>query len=222
MIRHFDIELTELKRSIATMGNLVERSVTIAIEAINHPNVEAREQCRSLEDQLDQMETSIEDNCHRIIALQRPAVGELRLVIAAMRITAELEQMGDRAESVAKRAASIAKGTLVENPPELTTLCALVQSMARHTLESFIAGNLALAKGVMVDEDESDHLTKQCYIWIQGAMARQSSVIKEYTHLLRAVAHLEHIADLAVVIAEETVYLYRGVNIRHHHEDLPS
>lgn len=221
MMRHFDLELAELKRSLVTMGNLVERSLAVAVEAINHPNVGAREQCRTLEDQLDQMENTIEDTCHKLIALQRPAVGELRLVIAAMRITSELEQMGDRAESIAKRAASIAKGTLVENPPELPELGTLVQGMARHTLESFVSGNLAMAKGVLVDEDESDHLTKQCYRWIQDAMGRTPERIKEYTHLLRAVGHLEHIADVAVVIAEETVYLHRGLNIRHHHETLP-
>ena len=218
MMRHFDLELAELKRSIITMGNLVERSLAVAVEAINRPNVTAREQCRTFEEQLDQMENAIEDTCHKLIALQRPAVGELRLVIAAMRITTELEQMGDRAESIAKRAASIAKGTLVENPPELPVLGELVQGMARHTLESFVSGNLVLAKGVLVDEDESDHLTKQCYRWIQEAMARTPGQIKEYTHVLRAVGHLEHLADIAVVIAEETVYLHRGLNIRHHHE----
>lgn len=219
-IRHFDLELADLKRSLVTMGNLVERALAIAVTAINKPDTAAREQCRSIEDQLDQLDTAIEDRCHQIIALQKPAVGELRLVIAAMRITSELEQMGDRAESVAKRAASIAKGTLVENPPQLATLGDLVQNMVRHTLESFITGNLSQAKGVMVDEDESDHLTKECYHWIQEAMGRRPDLIREYSHLLRAVAHLEHIADVAVTIAEESVYIYRGTNIRHQHDVL--
>jgi phosphate transport system protein len=185
MMRHFDLELADLKRSLITMGNLVERSLAVAVEAINHPNVSAREQCRSFEDQLDQMENAIEDTCHKLIALQRPAVSELRLVIAAMRITSELEQMGDRAESISKRAASIAKNTLIENPPELPALGELVLGMVRHTLESFLSGNLIMAKGVIVDEDESDHLTKECYHRIQEAMARNPALIKEYTHLLR-------------------------------------
>lgn len=220
MIRHFDLELAELKRTLVTMGNLVEQSLGVAVGAINRPTLQAREQCRALDDQLDALETAIENRCHQIIALQQPAAGELRLVISTMRITSDLEQMGDHAESIAKRAASIAKHTLVENPPELAALGDLVRAMVGHTLESFVAGNLAMAKGVMVDEDEADHLTKRCYEWIQGAMARQPGQIKEYTHLLRAVGLLEHIADIAVAIAEETVYIHRGLSIRHQHGTL--
>jgi phosphate uptake regulator len=64
-IRHFDLELADLKRSLVSMGNMVERSLSIAVEAIIRPTVEAREQCRVLEEQLDTLETAIEDRCHR-------------------------------------------------------------------------------------------------------------------------------------------------------------
>jgi phosphate transport system protein len=221
-LRHFDLELAELKRSLATMGNLVEQSLAVAVQAIDRPDIGAREQCRTFEDQIDALETAIEERCQQIIALQNPLAGELRLVLSAMRVTTELEQMGDHAESLAKRAAAIARSdATLEIPTALEALGALTLTMARHTLEAFIAGNLGLAKGVMIDEDEADDLTKQCYEWIQEAMQRQPQHIRDYTNLIRAAGLLEHIADVAVSIAEETVYLYRGMNVRHHHEALP-
>ena len=219
-IRHFDLDLAELKRSLVSMGNMVERSLSIAVEAIIRPTVEAREQCRVLEEQLDTLETAIEDRCHQIIALQQPMAGELRLVIAAMRITSDLEQVGDLAESVAKRASFIARNKGAEIPPQIETLGRLALGMQRHSMEAFISGNLNLARGVITDEDHSDALTKQCYEGLQNLMRSDPDRIREYTHLLRAASQLEHIADVAVSIAEETVYIYRGTNIRHHHEEL--
>jgi phosphate transport system protein len=220
-IRHFDLDLAELKRSLVNMGNLVERSLTIAIEAIQRPQVEAREQCRVIEEQLDTLETAIEDRCHQIIALQQPMAGELRLVISAMRITSDLEQVGDLAESVAKRASFIARHQLVDNPTAIQALSNVVLTMVRHAMEAFVTGNLALARGVITDEHQADALTKECYEGIQERMQEQSDKIREYTHLLRAASLLEHIADIAVSIGEETVYIYRGTNIRHHHDTIP-
>ena len=220
LIRHFDVELAELKRSLVSMGNLVEKSLSIAVEAIIKPTIEARDQCRVLEEQLDTLETVIEDRCHQIIALQQPMAGELRLVIASMRITSDLEQIGDLAESLAKRASFIARNQAVVNPAAIETLGRLVLGMIRHAMESFITGNLELAKGVLTDEDHSDDLTKLCYEDIQKSMQKESGRIREYTHLLRGASLLEQAADIAVSIAEETVYLYKGTNIRHHHEQL--
>jgi phosphate transport system protein len=220
-IRHFDLDLAELKRSLVNMGNLVERSLGIAVDAILRPTVEAREQCRVIEEQLDTLETAIEDRCHQIIALQQPMAGELRLVISSMRITSDLEQVGDLAESVAKRASYIARHQLVDNPTAISPLGAVVLSMVRHAMEAFVTGNLALARGVITDENQADALTKQCYEGIQTRMQERNDQIREYTHLLRAASLLEHIADIAVSIGEETVYIYRGTNIRHHHDILP-
>lgn len=219
-IRHFDLELADLKRSLVSMGNMVERSLSIAVEAIIRPVVEAREQCRVLEEQLDTLETAIEDRCHQIIALQQPMAGELRLVIAAMRITSDLEQVGDLAESVAKRASYIARNKGAEIPPQIETLGRLTLGMQRHSMEAFITGNLNLARGVITDEEHSDTLTKQCYEQLQNLMRVDPDRIREYTHLLRAASQLEHIADVGVSIAEETVYIYKGTNIRHHHEQI--
>ncbi len=212
--RHLELELVELKRSLAGMGDLVVQALTLATEAIQSPRAEVREQARAIEDRLDTLDQTVEDRCQKIIALQAPMASDLRLLIAALRITAELEQMGDLAESVSKRAAYIARHQRIDNPPEVERLCATVATTVRQCLQAIGDTDRALVRGVVENEDRSDDLTKACYEGIQARMAAQPALIREYTHLLRAVAHLEHIADLALSIAEESVYIHRGTLIR--------
>jgi phosphate transport system protein len=217
LIRHFDLELADLKRSLMTMSNLVERSLIVAIEAILHPNTTARETCSAIEKELDDLENAIEDRCHNIIALQQPMANELRLVIAAMRITSDLEQIGDLSESLAKRGAFIASHSGAVIPEELSPLCALVQKMQRQAMDAFVSGDLSIADMIVTEEKTTDDQTKACYKAIQKLMVDNPERIQEYTHLLRAASLLEHIADVITSIADETVYLYKGVISRHQH-----
>lgn len=218
--RHFELEIAELKRSLVGMGNLVEQSLSASVDAILCPRVDAREQARLLEERLDAMDTAIEERAHRIMALQQPMISDLRLLISALHICSDLEQVGDLCESIAKRATWIAKHSQVENPSDLPELGRLVKEMIHGCLDSFVSSNTEMAKTVITQEDRSDDLTKMCYEAIQTSMAKTPDKIREYTHLLRAVAHLEHIGDIAVAIAEESVYVHKGQMIRHHHEDL--
>ena len=218
--RHLELDLIELRRSLAAMGDLVEQGLALATEGLLRPRAELREQAKAVESRLDELDQQVEDRCQRIIALQAPMASDLRLLISALRITADLEQMGDLAESVSKRGGYIARHQVIENPPELEQLCRTVEATVRQCLKSIGDEDRRLVADVVANEDASDDLTKACYQGIQTRMAANPATITEYTHLLRAVAQLEHIADLALSIAEESVYIHRGTLIRHDHENL--
>lgn len=220
-IRHFDIEIAELKRLLAAMADLVDQTLDLAVRAINRPTVDAREKAKLFEYRLDELDTLIEDRCHQILALQGPMARDLRLLVSAMRVTLDLESIGDLAESLAKRATYIARHTLVKNPAALQPLSELARSMVHRCTEAFIRGQADLAAGVVEDEKQADRLTKSGYAEIQTFMKADPDHIDEYLHLHRALSHLEHIADIAVSIAEEAVYAERGQLLRHNHENLP-
>jgi phosphate transport system protein len=219
-LRHFELELADLKRSIVAMGDMVDRALALAVEGVHRPSADLRERARTLEDGVDAMETVIEDRCHTIIALQNPMIRDLRFIISAMSISSQLEQIGDHAESISKRAYFIACHSPVENPPELSELGRLAQQMVRQSMDAFVTGDVAVTKKVIDDEPQTDRHTKACYAFIQDRMAADTSRIKEYTHLLRAVSALEQIGDLAMAIAEETVFMHQAQMIRHNHEIL--
>lgn len=218
--RHFDLELAELKRTLAGMGDLVCQALQHGVDCIIEPRVSAREEARPLEERIDALHVQIEERCHQVIALHAPIAGDLRLLISALRISADLEQMGDLAESVCKRSSFIARHQRVHNPPDLPALGALVAEMARQALESFLSADLARARQVLTEEPRSDEMTKRCYKAIQAAMSEFPSQIQEYTHLLRAVGLLEHAGDIAVSVAEEAVYVHQGRLIRHKHDEI--
>ncbi len=219
-IRQFELEMAELKRSLVTMGNLVEQSLSHAVRSILHPSANARDMIRPVEAELDALETAIEERAHQIIALQSPRAGDLRFLISATRITSDLEQIGDLAESVAKRATFIAKHQSVSAPAELEPLGNLVLIMLRQTMDAFVAGDMDKAKLVMEEESQTDRMTKACYEAIQRDMEADNTRIREHTRLLRAVGHLEHAGDIIMNIAEETVFIHRATLVRHHHEDM--
>ncbi|MCX8040512.1 MAG: phosphate signaling complex protein PhoU [Planctomycetota bacterium] len=221
-LRHFELELADLKRSVVTMGDLVDRALGLAIDGLRHPTADIRERARTLEDGIDAMETVIEERCHIIIALQSPMVRDLRFVISTMSIAADLEQIGDHAESVSKRAHYIACHQPIANPPELEELGELSRTILRQALECFVSGNSEATRQVFRDESRSDRLTKACFAFIQDRMAEDPKRIKEYTHLLRAVASLEQIGDLAMAIAEESVFIHKAQLIRHNHDQIIS
>jgi phosphate transport system protein len=218
VFRHFDLELAELKRSLVEMGNLVEDMLALSVGAILAPNHDARDRAEELEERVDAAESAIEERCHQLIALQSPRARDLRFLISATRIASDLEQVADLAESIARRADYIVRHSQVPNPPELEPLGALARRMVNQALEAFVTGNLGVARHIHDEERQADERTRDCYHAIQAAMQEHPALIKEYTHLLRAVGHLEHTADIAVSIADEAVYIHRGDLVRHQHD----
>ncbi len=214
-MRKFDLELSELKESLVSMGSLVEKALAISVEAIQTPIAGVRATAGELEQRIDQLDTQIEERCHVLIALQSPMASDLRFLISTTRITSDLEQAADLAESVAKRADFIARHHPVANPGHLPALCQLTCTMFRQALDALVAGRFDEARGILIEEDRADALTKLCYESIQQSMQREPDSIAEYTHLLRAVSYLEQIADIAVAIAEQAVYIHRGHLVMH-------
>jgi phosphate transport system protein len=219
-LRQFELELADLKRSLVAMGDMVDHALLLAVNGIQNPTADIRERARTLEDGIDAMETVIEDRCHTIIALQNPMVRDLRFIISAMSIASDLEQLGDRAESISKRAHYIACHGRIDNPPELARLGQLTHTMLRQAMDAFVTGNGEVTRQVIDEEPETDKLTKACYAFLQERMASDTTRIKEYTHMLRAVSSLEQVGDLAMAIAEETVFMHQAQMIRHNHDNL--
>ena len=214
-LRSFDAALVELQRAIVVMGGVVEQILSLAVTSIQQPTAQRRQEAAVIEERVDDMEIEIEERCNQLLVLQSPMGKDLRFLISTTRVASELERIADLAESVVKRSDFIARHQLVANPPQLQTLGELAQLMVHQALESLLSGKVEMARTIHEEEVRADALTKECYAFIQAAMEGSRSDIVAYTHLLRAVGHLEHIADISGTIAGEAVYIYRGLFIRH-------
>ncbi len=219
-LRPFEVELGKLEQSLMAMGNLVRDALSIAIDAILSPTPDARERIRAVEVSLDQSETDLENHSHLILALQGLFARDLRLLVGAMRVTTSLEHVGDLAESVAKRASYIARHHAIDQPSSLPALATLARQIVDRAIRSFAERSADLAKQVLLDEKESDRLTKACYAEVRDLMTADASHVDEYIHLIRSIAMLEHIADLAAAIADETIFVVHGDLVQHQHNEV--
>jgi len=153
-LRHFAVELEELKRALLEMGALVEASIHCSVQAlVNRDEGMAR---RVIEDEscINQMELDIDARVTRLLALNQPVAGDLRLLIIALKINTDLERIGDMAVSIAERAISLSKTIPLKPLIDTPGMALLVEDMLHRSLDSFVRGDAALADTVLPADDD--------------------------------------------------------------------
>ncbi|HEY2844473.1 MAG TPA: phosphate signaling complex protein PhoU [Bryobacteraceae bacterium] len=215
-MRHFAVELEELNQAILGMGALVESSIHCSVQAL--VNRDERMARRVIEDELriNQMELDIDARVTRLLALNQPVAGDLRLLIIALKINTDLERMGDLAVNIAERAISLAKVPLVKPLIDTPRMASLVEDMLHSSLDAFVKRDATLAAQVLPADDEVDSLRDNIYSELLEVMQHNPSVVPSAIHLMFVARNLERIADHTTNIAEDVIFLVRGIDIRHH------
>ena len=147
-MRHFAEELEELKQALLEMGALVESSIHTSVQALTeHDDRLAR---RVIEDEalINKMELDLDARVTRLLALNQPVAGDLRLLVMCLKINTDLERMGDLAVSVAERSISLNKlnAPLGQPQAEMPRMAAIVEDMLHRTLDAFVKGDVELAQ----------------------------------------------------------------------------
>jgi phosphate transport system protein len=214
-VRHFAVELEELNQALLAMGALVESSIHCSVQAL--VNRDERMARRVIEDEIriNQMELDIDARVTRLLALNQPVAGDLRLLIIALKINTDLERMGDLAVNIAERAISLAKVPLVKPLIDTTRMASLVEDMLHNSLDSFVKRDAALAATVLPADDEVDSIRDNIYSELLEVMQSNPTVVPSAIHLMFVARNLERIADHTTNIAEDVIFLVRGIDIRH-------
>jgi len=215
-VRHFAVELEELNQALLSMGALVESSIHCSVQAL--VNRDERMARRVIEDEIriNQMELDIDARVTRLLALNQPVAGDLRLLIIALKINTDLERMGDLAVNIAERAISLAKVPLVKPLIDTPRMASLVEDMLHSSLDAFVKRDATLAEKVLPADDEVDSIRDNIYSELLDVMQSNPSVVPSAIHLMFVARNLERIADHTTNIAEDVIFLVRGVDIRHH------
>lgn len=217
-MRHFAEELEELKQALLEMGALVESSIHTSVQAfIQHDDRLAR---RVMEDEalINKMELDLDARVTRLLALNQPVAGDLRLLVMCLKINTDMERMGDLAVSVAERAISLNKlnAPLGESLTEMPHMAAIVEDMLHRTLDAFVKRDADLANKILATDDEVDSIRDGVYNEMIATMRRDPSLVDAAVHLMFIARNLERIADHTTNIAEDVIYMVRGVDVRHH------
>jgi phosphate transport system protein len=217
-MRHFAEELEELKHALLEMGALVESSIHTSVQSfIQHDDRLAR---RVIEDEtlINRMELDLDASVTRLLALNQPVAGDLRLLVMCLKINTDLERMGDLAVSVAQRGIALNKlnAPLGESLVDLPRMAALVEDMLHRTLDAFVKRDADLARRVLPSDDEVDAIRDGVYNEMIATMRRDPALVDAAVHLMFIARSLERIADHTTNIAEDVIYMVRGIDVRHH------
>lgn len=217
-MRHFAAELEELNQALLEMGGLVESSIHTSVQAlVEHDDRMAR---RVVEDELliNKMELDIDARVTRLLALNQPVAGDLRLLVMCLKINTDLERMGDLAVSVAERAISLNRLAAPLGKPllEMPRMAAMVEDMLHRTLDAFVRRDADMAKDILPADDDVDSIRDGIYSELMATMRRDPALVDAAVHLMFIARNLERIADHATNIAEDVIYLVRGIDVRHH------
>jgi len=217
-VRHFSIELEELNDKLLQMGGLVESAIHRSVRSLIEQDRELAEEVIRDEPQINQMEMEIDGLATRLLALRQPVARDLRLLTAALKINTDLERIGDLAVHVAERSLSLMHHPLVKPMTDIPKMASLVQSMLLKCLDAFVQGDAELARTVLVSDDEVDKLRDAVYAELLDTMQRDPSLLTAAIDLLFIARNLERIGDHATNIAEDVVFLVKGVDVRHRAE----
>ncbi|MCS7338530.1 MAG: phosphate signaling complex protein PhoU [Verrucomicrobiae bacterium] len=214
METHFEHELNELKQRLLEMASYAETAVRQAIEALTTRNEQLAVAVRDNDAILDKFEVEIDEMAIALLA-RAPLASQLRLVTVAMKISQNLERVGDEAAKIAKRARDLCRQPPLKAPPDLSAMATVALSMLKAALDAFVNHDPAAARAVIQRDIEEDTLHKQVRRELAKLMMENPENVNRALDLLTAAKCLERIADHATNIAEEVVYLYEGQDIRH-------
>lgn len=218
MVRHFVEELERLKANLLEMSSLVESAIYRSIIAVNQKDESAANEVLKNEASVNRIELDIDELAVSLLALHQPMAQDLRFLIAAIKINSDLERMGDLAVNIANRAISLLNEPIVKPMIDIPHIAGLVQSMVRKSLDSFVTRDAELARSVLAADDAVDDLHSSSFHELLSFMEQDPRNIRQAVDLLSVVRNLERIADHATNIAEDVLFLVKGIDVRHHAE----
>jgi phosphate transport system protein len=215
MERHFDQELADLKEHLLRMAGLAEQSVAQALKALVLRDDSLAKKVDADDGVLDKLEIEIDDRCIKLLALRQPIATDLRFITMAMRISSELERIGDQAVNIAHRAEELNKEPLLKPLVDIPRMAEHAQGMIHDALDAFVYAKPELARSVVSRDAKVDLLNQQLHRELTSFMIEDPHTITRSLNLMSVAHNLERIADHATNIAEDIVFLYEGRDIRH-------
>jgi len=208
------MDLGELKQKLLTMASHAETAVNEALRALIERDYDLALRVKESDTIIDQLEVEIDDMAIQLLA-KAPLASDLRLVTVAMKISQNLERVGDEATKIAKRARDLSQEPPVKVVVDLPRMAKLALDMLKAALDSFVNRDPATARALIPRDKEVDGINKQITNHLAQYMVENPDTIKRCLNLITISRSLERIADHATNVAEEVVYLYEAQDIRH-------
>jgi phosphate transport system protein len=214
-LRRFEEEFMGLNNILLDMGGMVAQSVHRSVLALVERNADYAYQVMRDETAIDECDIRIDAMVASLIAREQPVASDMRLVVAAIKISTDLERMGDLSVAIAARAVTLMGLPALHTPINLTDLAGLVESMVLRCLDSFVRRDTQEAREVLASDNGVDEMRAAIQHQVIGMMKQDPAMIERALDHLIVARSLERIGDHARNIAEGVIYLVQGVDVRH-------
>jgi phosphate transport system protein len=223
--RHFHEQLSDLKGRLLAMGERAEVLVELAVEALLAGDAAAADAVIAGDRELDLLEVEVEGTAVQLLALQQPMARDLRFLVGAIKVSSDLERVGDHAVNIAEStrrlaalAAPAAGGVAPRPCPEIEEMARHARRMLADALDAFTRGDGALGRDVCRADDAVDALYDSVFRILLARMMDDARTVTPSLELLLVSRNLERVADLATNIGEDAVYVAEAKQIRHRAE----
>ena len=221
MERHVDQELKSLNQDILKMGVFAEEAIYKSVEALKNRDKALAKSVIDNDNNVDQLELSIDEKCIDLIARYQPMAKDLRFITTGMKINSELERIADIAVDIAQRTLELVDKPLLKPLVDIPKLTSIAQNMVKMSIDAFVKGDIELAKKVLLSDSEANNLRNTIQKELtEDYMAKDSSSVIRAVQLLLIARFLERICDHTTNIAEDVIYMVQAEVVKHHLEKL--
>jgi phosphate transport system protein len=214
--RHFEDEMEKLKGCLVRMAGLAEEQLAKAVESLLERDGERATEVTASDPDIDTLEMEIDDLAVQLLALHQPMARDLRFITMAMKISNDLERVGDHAVNIAEALNYMVEAPPLPQLPEIEEMTGICSEMLNDALDSFVRSDSALARTIGRRDDRVDELHENVFRIILTHMMEDPRKIGAGIDMILVSRNLERIADLATNIAEDVVFMVEGQSIKHH------
>jgi len=213
-MQHFDQELAALKEMLLTMASKAEAAVNNAIKALVDRDDDLARSVKEEDNAIDRLEIEVDEMAIGLLS-KAPLASDLRLITVAMKISHDLERVGDEATTISRRAVELSQEPQLKAYIDIPRMAKMALEMLDDALDAFVNADPEKARAVIPRDKEVDALNRQLHRELSSYMVEKPTTITRCLNLMVISKSLERIADHATNVAEEVVYLYEAKDSRH-------
>lgn len=215
MERHFDQQLGALRKNLIQMASLVETAIANAVKSLIERDSKLAHGVIKSDEDIDSLELEIDKQCVDLLALRQPLAIDLRFITSSIKITNNLERMGDLAVNIAERVIPLSQEPQLKPLIDIPRMATITQTMVKDSIDAFVNRDTELARSVYERDSTVDALNDQIFRELLTYMMQDPRNITRAVHLVLISRHLERIADHSTNIAEEVVYIVKAKVVKH-------
>jgi phosphate transport system protein len=222
MERHFEGQLAELQKRILGMAGVAEEQLRASVRSFLERDLALAREVLESDRRIDSLENEIDEAGIHLLATQQPMARDLRLITMILKMSSDLERIGDHAVNIAESVLRLQAAPALEPPPEIQAMAEIATEMVKDAVDAFVERDARAAAAILPRDDVVDRYNDSVFRILLTVMMENPRRISWGMEIFLVSRNLERIADMATNIAEDVIYIVEARTVKHHAEELRS